>query len=403
MRTEIHEYFFLQHGEKALKGRASFAEFFRHENILKTVVDIQKIMLKRFGEIKGLWKGSNLSEFKSVDVAPVLQNCFDDVVNIVMFGEEDPAKIPRVQGDPLSVAIEHLIAQVWLLFKSPIHTLTLGVSTKLLLTKQAREYKRLYNDVVGVIKQMILDRERTGSKPKPNLIDMMIEWNKKCEAKGNLEDKYTLNTMIGLLIFFYSAGTDTSRASLTSLLYYLGEQSEARKLVEKDLKENLLGGKWANVNDSSNLNIDWDRCAILDQFIKEGQRMMGISIILFYRTCMKDHKLGNIKIKKGTILTYPTMFFHKNERFFSDPEKFDITRFEKEKAKLIPKRAFAPFGLGQRMCAGIELGYIMVKSAILGMLSQFEVEADPSFEPKWDGKFTVEMPSVVLRLRPRKD
>lgn len=110
LRTEIHEYFFLQHGEKALKGRASFAEFFRHENILKTAVDIQKIMLKRFGEIKNLWKGSNLSEFKSVDVAPVLQNCFDDVVNIVMFGEEDPAKIPRVQGEPLSVAIEHLIA-----------------------------------------------------------------------------------------------------------------------------------------------------------------------------------------------------------------------------------------------------------------------------------------------------
>lgn len=118
---------------------------------------------------------------------------------------------------------------------------------------------------------------------------------------------------------------------------------------------------------------------------------------------MKDHKLGNIKIKKGTILTYPTMFLHKNEKFFSNPDKFDITRFEKEKAKLIPKRAFAPFGLGQRMCAGIELGYIMVKSAILGMLSQFEVEADPSFEPKWDGKFTVEMPSVVLRLKPRID
>ena len=71
---------------------------------------------------------------------------------------------------------------------------------------------------------MILDRERTGGKSKSNLIDMMIDWNKKCEAKGNLEDKYTLNTMIGLLIFFYSAGTDTSRATLTSLLYYLEEQ-----------------------------------------------------------------------------------------------------------------------------------------------------------------------------------
>jgi len=230
---------------------------------------------------------------------------------------------------------------------------------------------------------------------------MMLDWNKKCEEKGNSDDKYSLNTMVGLLIFFYSAGTDTSRATSTSLLYYLGEQSEARKLVEKDLLDNMLNGKWNNVNDCSNTTLDWDKCSILDQFLKEGQRMMGISIILFYRTCMKDHKLGKIKIKKGTILTYPTMFFHKNERFFSNPDKFDITRFEKEKAKLIPKKAFAPFGLGQRMCAGIELGYIMVKSVMLALLSQFEVEFDPDFDPKWSGKFTVEMPEVVLKLRPR--
>jgi hypothetical protein len=51
-------------------------------------------MLKRFVEIKDLWKGGKASDFKSVDVVPVLAKCFDDVVNIVMFGEEDPKKIP---------------------------------------------------------------------------------------------------------------------------------------------------------------------------------------------------------------------------------------------------------------------------------------------------------------------
>ena len=66
-----------------------------------------------------------------------------------------------------------------------------------------------------------------------NLIDMMLDWNEKCDAKGgNPEEKYSLHSMIGLLIFFYSAGTDTSRSTLTSLLYLLAEEKEARQMVE---------------------------------------------------------------------------------------------------------------------------------------------------------------------------
>ena len=88
------------------------------------------------------------------------------------------------------------------------------------------------------------------------------------------------------------------------------------------------------------------------------------------------------------------MYLHFNPKYFENPQEFDIGRFEKEKAKLIPKRAFAPFGLGKRMCAGIELGYIMVKSVLVAALSQFEIEKDPEFEPKWQLQFTLDMPSV---------
>ena len=227
MRTEIHDYFFLQNGQKALKGRASFAEFFKHENILKLVQDIQKIMLKRFVEVKEQWKQNPL-EFQKFDVVPVLAKCFDDVINIVMFGEEDPSKIPYVNGTPLSVAIEHMVADVWRLFKSVPHMMTLGLTTKFRLTKLAREQKKLYNSVVAALKSLIQEREQSGRKKDSNLIDMMLDWNKRCDETGKQEEKYSLNSMVGLLVFFYSAGTDTSRATLTSLFYYLGEEQKAR-------------------------------------------------------------------------------------------------------------------------------------------------------------------------------
>jgi hypothetical protein len=40
-----------------------------------------------------------------VDLAPVLKGCFDDVVNVVLFGEDDPKNIPLLNGIPLSIAI----------------------------------------------------------------------------------------------------------------------------------------------------------------------------------------------------------------------------------------------------------------------------------------------------------
>lgn len=61
-------------------------------------------MLNRFVELKQKW---TKSEFISVDVVPVLGKCFDDVVNVIMFGEDDPAKVPMVHDMPLTMAIEH--------------------------------------------------------------------------------------------------------------------------------------------------------------------------------------------------------------------------------------------------------------------------------------------------------
>lgn len=277
-------------------------------------------------------------------MATTLHKCFDDVVNSILFDEDDPSQIPRVNGMALSAAIEHAVALQWKVFKAPAHGLTMGLSSKLGLTKLARDYNRFQQDVLTALEAFIRKRQQSGRRSRSNLIDMMLDWNKKCDQEGKHKEKYSTHSMVGLINFFFAAGTDTSRSTLTSLLYYLGEESEARAAVEKDLLDNILDHDWKNINAASKLDIDWDKCPVLDQFVKEGQRMRGISTTLFYRMCIKDHKLGKITIKKGTFVNYPPMYFHHNEKYFSDPERFDITRFERDKTKLINRRAFAPFG-----------------------------------------------------------
>lgn len=72
----------------------------------------------------------------------------------------------------------------------------------------------------------------------------MLQWNEKCDQPGgDPSKKLTTDQMLGNQFFFFGAGTDTSRATSTSLLYFLGEDKEITNMIYKDITENILEGK----------------------------------------------------------------------------------------------------------------------------------------------------------------
>lgn len=208
--------------------------------------------------------------------------------------------------------------------------------------------------------------------------------------------------MVANAIFFYIAGTDTSRATSTSLLHCLGAEKEAREQIFNDIKDNLLQGKLKEFVENPSMVIDWDRGKELNQFLLETMRLWGIANVTIYRKALKNHLLGDIKIKKGTRVSLSTCQMHRSPYYFPDPEKFDISRFTPEKIKNLPRKVFMPFSAGSRQCSGQYLGKVLTKCVLLSLLSQFEVKKDENFDPFWIHKFTLEMPSIKLKIRPRQ-
>lgn len=84
----------------------------------------------------------------------------------------------------------------------------------------------MYEGCIKIIKERINTK-----KPNINLIDMMNAWNKECDAPDSKKKhlKIDLNTMVGNLIFFYAAGTDTSRSTSTTALQFLSKYPEYRQ------------------------------------------------------------------------------------------------------------------------------------------------------------------------------
>lgn len=56
--------------------------------------------------------------------------------------------------------------------------------------------------------------------------------------------------------------------------------------------------------------------------LKEALRLWSPAPMIFFRSCMKDNKLGDITIKKGAIITTAFLLNNEDSGYFKDPESF---------------------------------------------------------------------------------
>lgn len=72
------------------------------------------------------------------------------------------------------------------------------------------------------------------------------------------------------------------------------------------------------------------------------------------RLCTKNYKVPGsaFEIKAGESVFISVSALHKNEKYFTNPLKFDPERFSKRNASRLYQNAYQPFGIGPRMCLG---------------------------------------------------
>lgn len=114
----------------------------------------------------------------------------------------------------------------------------------------------------------------------------------------------------------------------------------------------------------------------LHQIVNETLRMYAI-IPFLDRVCEeKDgyslQPYSDFKIPYGMPVLIPIYPLGYDEKYFTEPWKFNPDRFED--MSNIPSCAHIPFGTGPRSCIGERLGLIEVKMAIVKILREFRIE-----------------------------
>lgn len=113
---------------------------------------------------------------------------------------------------------------------------------------------------------------------------------------------------------------------------------------------------------------------LLDQVVKESQRLLPASCILFFREAAAPFVLDGKELPAGTRLLTSPYIAHRDPGLFPEPQRFRPSRWE----GLEPgPYAYLPFGAGPRLCVGAQFATQAVRLALVGILQRHRFEIAP--------------------------
>ncbi|KAI3692137.1 hypothetical protein L6452_31946 [Arctium lappa] len=196
-------------------------------------------------------------------------------------------------------------------------------------------------ELAQILAKILSSRRETKKEQHNDLLGSFME------EKEGLTDEQIADNIIGVIF----AARDTTASVLTWIIKYLAENPTVLQVVTEEQeaikmgKDGDKGLSWA----------DTKEMAITSRVIQETLRVASILSFTF-REAVEDVEFEGYLIPKGWKVLPLFRNIHHSADNFSDPEKFDPSRFQ-----VAPKpNTFMPFGSGIHSCPGNELAKLEI-------------------------------------------
>ncbi|XP_057975554.1 abscisic acid 8'-hydroxylase CYP707A1-like [Malania oleifera] len=206
------------------------------------------------------------------------------------------------------------------------------------------------------------------------------------KGEASLTSEQIADNIIGVLF----AAQDTTASAMTWVLKYLHDNPKLLRAVKAEQKVihelNAEGKKpltWAQTRNMPTTH----------KVVQECLRMASI-ISFTFREAVADVEYNGYLIPKGWKVLPLFRNIHYNPTFFSDPQKFDPSRFE-----VAPKpNTFMPFGNGVHACPGNELAKLEMLILTHHLVTKFRWEVEGSESGIQYGPFPVPQNGLPARF-----
>lgn len=214
-----------------------------------------------------------------------------------------------------------------------------------------------------------------------------------CGAEDEDGNRFTDADIVNHMIFLMLAADEPTTSTVAAMSYQLAAAPEWQQRA-RDESARLGDGP---------LDIDaLDKLETLDLVMRESLRL-DTPLSFTVRRSVRDTDLLGHHLPAGmNVVTWPAVN-HRLPELWTDPEKFDPSRFVEPRAEHKRHRyAFAPWGGGAHKCIGMLSGQLEVKTIMHRVLRQYRLELPhPGYRARWDySGVPVPMDGMPIVLRP---
>jgi len=216
-----------------------------------------------------------------------------------------------------------------------------------------------------------LKRKPSLLKEKRDLLNLMLEAHLEDREVTDVDHLVDIDLLVGECVTFIVAGSDTTSGLLSWFFYNMTLFPEVLEKVRNEVKR-VFGEKFdSNPNDIITFDA-LDQLPYMSKAINETLRIYPSVPRIAGRVAKEDVMIGDVKIKKGTIVAANPYLVHRSGFYWEDPKSFDPDRKEYQKDDL----RYMPFSAGRRNCIGQFFALMEAKIAISKILLELDIECD---------------------------
>ncbi|PAV58773.1 hypothetical protein WR25_10836 [Diploscapter pachys] len=229
------------------------------------------------------------------------------------------------------------------------------------------------------VKQREEDKKRGIEKEDPaDFVDMFLdarvdeipdETGEFSKSNATVSKTLSSDEVKMQLLLFLFAGFDTTANTMSYVTYVLAKNPDKMKKLQEEIDQECI---------DSTIQFDTlGKLKYLDAVLKETLRIYPLAAGVNVRRCMKSTTIGDLRIEEGECVMADTWSLHFDKDIWGE----DVNEFVPErwlKGVPHPTGAYLPFGAGPRICIGMRLAYVEIKTALCYILRKYDIVEGPN-------------------------
>nr|QZK27660.1 cytochrome P450 monooxygenase CYP6CV1 [Conogethes punctiferalis] len=234
---------------------------------------------------------------------------------------------------------------------------------------------------VALVRKVIQERDGKPSVRK-DFMDLMMELREQGKAIRRKEDGVSEIEIDDYMIaaqalVFYSAGFETSAATMSFLIHEMALNPDIQERVHDEVSK-----VYEKCNGQLNYECIKDM-PYLEMVFDETLRKYSVAGILFRKSQAEYTFPGtNVTIPKGMSVLISANGLNADPEYFSKPEEFNPENFSPDNVKNIPQCVYMPFGEGPRNCIGMRFAKVQSMLGTAAFFKHYKVEPSPKTKRK---------------------